>query len=42
MQLIRTNSDDPDFIQLVQLLDAELEKRDGNDHSFYAQFNKIR
>jgi putative acetyltransferase len=26
---------------LVELLDAELAKRDGEDHSFYDQFNKI-
>lgn len=41
VSLIRTNSDNPDFIHLVQLLDAELASRDGKDHSFYAQFNKI-
>ena len=38
---IRTNSDNPDFRQLVQRLDQELAMRDGTDHSFYAQFNKI-
>lgn len=37
----RTNSHNPDFIALVQKLDAELAERDGADHSFYAQFNKI-
>lgn len=37
----RTNANDPDFIALVQKLDAELAERDGADHSFYAQFNKI-
>lgn len=37
----RTNSDDPDFIGLVKFLDADLAKRDGNEHAFYAQFNKI-
>lgn len=37
----RTNSDDQDFIELVKLLDAELAKRDGEEHSFYAQYNKI-
>lgn len=40
-ELRRTNSDDQDFITLVRLLDAELAQRDGNDHSFYSQFNKI-
>lgn len=41
ISLRRTNSDDPDFIQLVRLLDADLAERDGKDHSFYAQFNSI-
>jgi putative acetyltransferase len=40
-QLIRTDSENPDFVALVQQLDADLAKRDGKDHSFYAQFNKI-
>ena len=35
------NSDHPDFVQLVKLLDADLACRDGSEHSFYAQFNKI-
>lgn len=39
--LKRTNSDDPDFITLVRLLDAELAIRDGDLHAFYDQFNKI-
>ena len=39
--IARTNSDDPDFALLVKLLDADLAKRDGEEHSFYAQFNKI-
>lgn len=41
MQLVRTNSDDPDFKSLVTLLDEDLAKRDGDQHSFYHQFNKI-
>lgn len=41
IQLVRTNSKDPDFIELVKLLDAELAIRDGDDHKFYDQFNKI-
>jgi putative acetyltransferase len=40
-KLIRTNSDHPDFISLVRLLDADLAKRDGAEHNFYAQFNTI-
>jgi GNAT superfamily N-acetyltransferase len=39
--LKRTNSDDTDFISLVALLDKDLAIRDGEDHSFYNQFNKI-
>jgi putative acetyltransferase len=41
LRLVRTDSDDGTFIGLVQLLDADLAKRDGNEHSFYSQFNKI-
>ncbi len=40
-KIIRTNSENHDFIRLVKLLDADLAKRDGDEHSFYAQFNKI-
>lgn len=39
--LKRTNSDDPDFVALVRQLDAELAIRDGDEHAFYAQFNRI-
>jgi putative acetyltransferase len=38
---IRTDSDNTDFINLVALLDADLSIRDGDEHAFYAQFNKI-
>jgi len=38
---IRTNSENTDFKKLVAELDADLRVRDGADHSFYAQFNKI-
>src|SRR5215471_7125370 len=41
MELRRTDSDNPDFIALVKRLDADLAERDGHEHSFYAQFNKI-
>jgi len=37
----RTDSEDPGFQSLVALLDADLAIRDGNEHAFYAQFNKI-
>jgi len=39
--LIRTNSDDKDFIFLVRLLDEELAIVDGDENVFYSQFNKI-
>lgn len=39
--LKRTTSDDTDFQKLVKELDVELAIRDGDEHSFYAQFNKI-
>ncbi len=37
----RTDSGDPDFLRLVKELDAELAERDGEDHTFYDQFNKL-
>lgn len=39
--LKRTDATDPDFMKLVTLLDADLAARDGQEHSFYAAFNKI-
>ena len=36
----RTDSDNADFQLLVGLLDKDLAKRDGDEHAFYAQFNK--
>ena len=41
LSTIRTNSENPDFVSLVKLLDADLAKRDGEDHLFYSQYNKI-
>ncbi|HEY6064433.1 MAG TPA: GNAT family N-acetyltransferase [Chitinophagaceae bacterium] len=41
IKIKRTDSDNPDFIGLVKFLDADLARRDGKEHSFYAQFNKI-
>ncbi len=38
---IRTNSQSDQFQKLVRELDVDLSIRDGADHSFYAQFNKI-
>lgn len=40
IRTIRTDSENHDFINLVKYLDADLAERDGNDHSFYFQFNK--
>ncbi len=41
IELIRTNSENKDFIYLVRELDIFLNVIDGSDHPFYAQFNKI-
>jgi len=41
IKLIRTNSNHSYFKGLVRLLDAELAERDGQEHAFYAPFNKI-
>ena len=41
IKIKRTDSSDQDFVQLVMHLDADLAERDGKEHSFYAQFNKI-
>ncbi|MBK9543335.1 MAG: GNAT family N-acetyltransferase [Bacteroidetes bacterium] len=37
----RTNSESPDFQKLVKALDADLSERNGDQHGFYDQFNKI-
>jgi GNAT superfamily N-acetyltransferase len=39
--LRRTDSENQDFIELIKFLDADLAEKDGDYHSFYAQFNKI-
>ncbi len=39
--LLRTDSENPDFIGLVRLLDEYIAKMDGAEHVFYAQFNKL-
>ena len=41
INIVRTDSDNPDFIELVKWLDADLAEKDGEEHSFYNQFNKI-
>lgn len=40
MNIIRTTSENPDFQNLVTALDKVLAILDGEDHAFYAQFNK--
>lgn len=37
----RTTANDPNFVQLVSKLDAYLAVIDGEDHSFYHQFNTL-
>ena len=41
ISVIRTDSTSQDFIELVKHLNADLADRDGDDHPFYAQYNKI-
>ncbi|WP_421945673.1 GNAT family N-acetyltransferase [Pedobacter sp.] len=41
LTLIRTDSNNTDFRELVILLDKDLAIRDGAEHTFYAQFNKV-
>jgi len=41
LTIIRTNSNDQDFINLVKQLDAYLAVKDGRDHAFYDQYNKL-
>jgi GNAT superfamily N-acetyltransferase len=41
ISLLRTNSENTDFVKIVKLLDADLAIRDGKEHLFYAQYNKI-
>jgi GNAT superfamily N-acetyltransferase len=41
LQFVKTDSKNSDFIHLVEQLDADLAVRDGDEHAFYHQFNKI-
>jgi GNAT superfamily N-acetyltransferase len=41
IDIVRTHSEDNDFIQLVAELDAYLKVTDGDEHAFYNQFNGI-
>ena len=40
-KIIRTDSSNRHFVDLVKLLDVDLAIRDGDEHAFYDQFNKI-
>ncbi|MBX2906514.1 MAG: GNAT family N-acetyltransferase [Taibaiella sp.] len=39
--IVRTDSTNEDFRKLVTELDKDLAIRDGEDHAFFAQYNKI-
>jgi len=41
VNIVRTNSKNKDFIDLVSKLNAELKVIDGDDHDFYMQYNGI-
>ena len=41
VNIVRTNSSNLDFKNLVSALDADLIRRDGEEHAFYSQFNTI-
>ena len=41
MKSLITTSENPDFQKLVKQLDAYLALMDGDEHSFYDQYNKI-
>jgi putative acetyltransferase len=39
--ILRTNSENKDFRDFIKYLDIDLAEKDGDEHSFYDQFNKI-
>ena len=39
--ILRTNSKNKDFRDFIKYLDIDLAEKDGDEHSFYDQFNKI-
>ncbi|WP_299251246.1 GNAT family N-acetyltransferase [uncultured Lacinutrix sp.] len=41
LNIIKTDSENPDFIALVKALDSYLKITDGDEHDFYNQFNNI-
>ena len=40
-EIVRTNTENQDFLQLVKSLDAELLSINGEDHIFYGPLNKL-
>lgn len=41
LNLLRSDSTNPDFVSLVKELDEYLKITDGEEHAFYSQFNGI-
>ena len=41
INLVKTTAESVDFQRLSRALDIDLRQRDGDDHAFFAQFNKI-
>ncbi|QXP61494.1 GNAT family N-acetyltransferase [Olleya sp. HaHaR_3_96] len=41
LELIKTDSNNPDFITLIKQLDSYLKTTDGDDHEFYNQYNGL-
>ena len=41
VEIQRTNSDNPDFRELIHCLDQDLAEKDGKAHIYYSRFNKI-
>jgi putative acetyltransferase len=40
-KFLKTDSANPHFVRLVELLDIELAERDGHEYAFYQQFNSL-
>ncbi|HDZ14837.1 hypothetical protein LCGC14_1602550 [marine sediment metagenome] len=41
ISILRTTSNNKDFVKLVSNLDQDLANRDGDEHAFYQQFNSV-
>lgn len=41
LKIIRTDSNNQDFRALIKHLDIYLAEKDGDEHSYYAQYNKV-